>query len=58
MKDLGYGRDYAYAHDYPKGHVAQTYLPDQIKDEKFYEPTELGFEKNIRQYLKWLKSDS
>jgi putative ATPase len=58
MKDLGYGRDYAYAHDYPKGHVAQTYLPDQIKNEKFYEPTELGFEKNIRQYLKWLKSDS
>ncbi|MEK6554578.1 MAG: replication-associated recombination protein A, partial [Bdellovibrionota bacterium] len=58
MKDLGYGRDYVYAHDYPKGHAAQEYLPLAIKDEKFYEPTDHGFEKNIRQYLNWLKSDT
>lgn len=56
MKDLGYGKGYKYSHNGPKGHVAQTFLPDQIKDKKFYEPTDRGFEKNIRQYLEWMKS--
>ncbi|KYG67409.1 recombination factor protein RarA [Bdellovibrio bacteriovorus] len=54
-KDLGYGRDYKYPHDYPTGWTAQNYLPEEIKDSVFYEPTQRGFEKNIRDYLNWMK---
>lgn len=54
-KDLGYGRDYKYPHDFPTGWTAQHYLPDEIKDSVFYEPTQRGFEKNIRDYLNWMK---
>ena len=56
MKALGYGKGYKYSHDGDKGFVKQTFLPEQIKDTKFYEPTDRGFEKNIRQYLEWMKS--
>lgn len=54
-KDLGYGRTYAYPHDHSKHWVEQTYLPEPIKDVILYEPTNLGFEKNIREYQAWLK---
>lgn len=54
-KDLGYGRDYKYPHDYPTGWTAQNYLPEEIKDSVFYEPTQRGFEKNIKDYLNWMK---
>jgi len=54
MKELGYGRDYKYAHDYAEAFVAQTYLPDDLKDRRFYEPTDRGFEKTVKQRLaKW-----
>jgi putative ATPase len=56
MKNLGYGKGYKYSHDGTKGYVHQTFLPDVLKDAKFYEPSEHGFEKNIRQYLVWLKT--
>lgn len=55
MKQLGYGKDYKYSHDYPKHWVRQDFLPADIKGEKFYEPTEMGFEKRIKEYLEWLK---
>lgn len=55
MKDLGYGKGYKYSHDFSKHWVKQDFLPEVIKDEKFYEPTDLGFEKRIREYLGWLK---
>ncbi len=48
---LGHGIGYKYAHDYPEHYVKQQYLPDEIKDAKFYEPTEIGFEKNIKERL-------
>lgn len=48
--------DYKYPHDFPKGHVDQKYFPDKINEASFYEPKDIGFEKNIAQYLKWLKS--
>jgi putative ATPase len=54
-KDLGYGRDYKYPHNYPTGWTEQSYLPEEIKDAKLYEPTSHGFEKNIREYLAWMK---
>jgi len=56
MKDLGYGKGYKYAHDYEGHFVNQQHLPDSIKDNKYYFPTENGTEKNIKERLeKWRK---
>ena len=54
---LGHGIGYKYAHDYENHYVDQQYLPDAIKDEHFYEPGELGYETEIRKYLKRIKGD-
>ena len=54
--NLGHGVGYKYAHDYPEHYVKQQYLPDEIKEEKFYEPTENGHEKNIKERLERLRS--
>jgi putative ATPase len=53
---LGHGIGYRYAHDYPEHYVKQQYLPDALKDRKFYKPTEIGYEKNIKQRLEHLKN--
>ena len=55
---LGHGLDYKYAHDYPDHYVKQQYLPDEILGTTFYEPTEMGYEKNIREWLDRLKRES
>lgn len=55
-KELGYGKDYKYPHNYPTGWTEQSYLPDEVKDAKLYEPGTHGFEKNIREYLAWMKN--
>jgi putative ATPase len=47
---------YQYAHDSEKGWVKQEYFPQGVKNKKYYEPTERGFEKTIKQFLAWLKS--
>jgi putative ATPase len=60
MKELGYGAGYRYAHDSPAGYQAQDYLPESLRRERFYEPTEMGFEKRIRERMEWwakLKDD-
>jgi len=49
--DLGRGIGYKYAHDYPNHYVRQQYLPDEIKDMKFYEPSDNGYEKQIKDHL-------
>ena len=49
--NLGHGVGYKYAHDYPEHYVKQQYLPDEIKEERFYEPTEIGYEKGIKERL-------
>lgn len=54
-RELGYGEGYRYAHDGETGWQAMQFLPDQLKDTTFYEPVDRGFEKNIRQYLDWMK---
>jgi len=51
MKELGYGRDYKYAHDYEGNWVEQAYLPKQLKDRKYYKPTENGYEAEIKKRL-------
>lgn len=58
MKKLGYGLDYKYPHDEVKGWVEQNYFPENVNLESFYEPSERGFEKNIKDYRNWLKSKS
>lgn len=55
-KELGFGQGYKYSHDGKKGYVDQEFLPKEIQGETFYEPVERGFEKNILQYLEWMKS--
>ncbi len=54
---LGHGQGYKYAHDYENHFVNQQYLPDSIKDMTFYNPTELGYEKNVRDYYKLIGKD-
>ena len=54
---LGHGVGYKYAHDYPGHYVKQQYLPDEIKDARFYEPRALGYEKTIREYLEKLRQE-
>jgi len=54
--NLGHGIGYKYAHDYPEHYVKQQYLPDEIKDACFYEPTEIGYEKQIKERLDRLKN--
>lgn len=54
---LGHGTDYLYAHDFPNHYVAQQYLPDGLTDQKFYQPTENGYEKQISAHLTFLKRE-
>jgi putative ATPase len=51
MRNLGYGRNYKYAHDYEDAQVAQDYLPDQLVGKRFYFPQDRGYEKNIKQRM-------
>jgi putative ATPase len=53
MKELGYGAGYQYAHNAPEGYLPQDYLPDEIADATFYEPTAFGFEKEIAKRIEW-----
>jgi putative ATPase len=55
MKELGYGKGYKYAHDYPEHFVRQQNLPEALKDSRFYIPSEQGEEKRIGEHLKKLE---
>jgi putative ATPase len=52
MKDIGYGKDYKYAHQHTDNFVKQEFLPDKISDTKFYEPGINIREKEDRKKLK------
>ena len=55
MEDLGYKVGYKYPHDFP-GHVTkQQYMPDAVKDRTYYEPTEIGYEKRLKEYLDYVE---
>lgn len=54
--NLGHGVGYKYAHDYPEHYVKQQYLPDEIKNERFYNPTDIGCEKEIKERLERLRN--
>ena len=53
MEELGYGSGYKYAHAYDEAYVPQEYLPDLLRGQKWYEPSEFGFEKDIKQRMEW-----
>jgi putative ATPase len=57
MKDLGYGSGYRYAHDEAGGFAAgETYFPDDMKPQRFYQPTDRGVEARIAERLKQLRA--
>jgi putative ATPase len=53
MKDIGYGKDYAYDHDAEDGFSGDNYWPDGLAPRTFYQPTERGFEKRLKERLDW-----
>ena len=56
MKELGYGRDYRYAHDEPHAYAAgESYMPDGMDEPDFYQPTDRGLEIKIAEKLAWLR---
>lgn len=57
MEELGYGRDYKYPHDF-EGHVLpeEEYLPQKLRNKIYYEPTESGYEKKIKERLERIKN--
>ncbi len=57
MEDLGHGKAYRYAHDEPHAYAAgENYLPDGMKEQNWYQPTERGLEMKIKEKLAFLKS--
>src|SRR5574338_119027 len=54
MKDIGYHKNYKYAHDFENHFVEENYLPDNLKTKQFYFPTEIGQEKRLKDCLKFL----
>jgi putative ATPase len=55
MKDLGYGHDYLYPHDFEGGLVKQDYLPEELKGREYYDPTDRGHERQLREFLAKVK---
>jgi len=56
MKDLNYGKGYKYAHDYKYAYIPQSYLPDKFEDQRFYFPTDRGYEKTVKQRIEtWIQ---
>lgn len=57
MKEIGYGKDYKYPHQYPGHFVQQQYLPDNLKDIKFYQPTDMGREAKLKNALEKIRKN-
>ena len=56
MKELGYGKDYQYAHNHENSVVTQKHLPEALGDASYYRPKESGYEKTIQERLDWWAS--
>ncbi|HQT98134.1 MAG TPA: replication-associated recombination protein A, partial [Thermodesulfobacteriota bacterium] len=52
MKELGYGKEYKYPHDFADAFVPENYFPETLGRRKYYEPSEAGHEKIIADRLK------
>jgi len=53
MEELGYGAGYKYAHAYPDAFVPQEYLPEALRGQHWYEPSDMGYEKTVRERMEW-----
>jgi putative ATPase len=53
MKEIGYGKDYQYAHDSTSSTTDMETFPERLKGRKYYEPGTLGFEKEVRKRIEW-----
>ncbi len=53
MKEIGYGKDYAYAHDFAFSTTDMETLPEKLKGRRYYEPGEMGLEKDIKKRIDW-----
>ena len=53
MKNVGYGKGYAYDHDADEGFSGQDYWPEEMEAQAFYEPTDRGFEARVRERLEY-----
>jgi putative ATPase len=53
MKDIGYGKDYAYDHDVEDGFSGDNYWPDEMAPQEFYKPVERGFERQVNERLQY-----
>jgi len=56
MEQLGYGAGYKYGHEYADGYAPQEYLPKALQGARWYEPTEFGFEKDVKRRIEWWES--
>jgi putative ATPase len=54
MKNIGYGKNYKYPHDFENHFVEENYLPEQLSGKQYYFPTEIGQERNLKERLKLL----
>ena len=55
MKDLGYGDGYKYAHNYDDRITDMQCLPENLKNREYYQPTDQGLEKNLKEKLNWVR---
>ena len=53
MKDLGYGKDYAYDHESDEGFSGANYWPEEMEPQDFYAPVERGFERQVAERMKY-----
>ncbi|MCL5043761.1 MAG: replication-associated recombination protein A, partial [Deltaproteobacteria bacterium] len=51
MQELGYGAGYQYPHDFPDAAVAQDFLPERLRNRRYYEPTDRGYELVVRRRM-------
>jgi putative ATPase len=58
MRNLGYGREYRYPHNFDGNYVKEDYLPDELKNRTYYTPAESGYEKEIKKRLEGWKNSS
>ena len=55
MKDLDYGKEYKYDHDFENHYQYQKYFPDQMSEKEYYSPGPFGFERDIAKRIEWWK---
>ena len=54
-KSLGNGKGYQYPHDFSRHYTPQQYMPDNLKDREYYQPSDEGYEKKIRETRKYMR---